>query len=228
MSKLQADGLSNVEVLQIDLDDEPSIVAAAASVSKNFGGLDVLVNNAGMAFKGSAFNEEVARTTVKTNYYGTKSVCLHFLPLIKDYGRVVNVSSRAGLLAKLHSEALKQAFTREDLTLDEVDGLMDKFVSAVGKGTATEEGWPSNTYSVSKMGVNALTRVLARDEAKNTSRKGVLINACCPGWCKTDMAGPRAPRSPEEGADVAVFLALLPKDTHANGLFFGERQQISY
>lgn len=38
MSKLQADGLSNVEVLQIDLDDEPSIVAAAASVSKNFGG----------------------------------------------------------------------------------------------------------------------------------------------------------------------------------------------
>jgi carbonyl reductase 1 len=228
VSKLQADGLSNVEVLQIDLDDEPSIVAAAASVSKNFGGLDVLVNNAGMAFKGSAFNEEVARTTVKTNYYGTKSVCLHFLPLIKDYGRVVNVSSRAGLLAKLHSEALKQAFTREDLTLDEVDGLMDKFVSAVGKGTATEEGWPSNTYSVSKMGVNALTRVLARDEAKNTSRKGVLINACCPGWCKTDMAGPRAPRSPEEGADVAVFLALLPKDTHANGLFFGERQQISY
>jgi len=38
VSKLQADGLSNVEVLQIDLDDEPSIVAAAASVSKNFGG----------------------------------------------------------------------------------------------------------------------------------------------------------------------------------------------
>jgi len=96
------------------------------------------------------------------------------IDLFPTPGRVVNVSSRAGLLAKLHSEALKQAFTREDLTLvcdsplaflhlasafphravlqDEVDGLMDKFVSAVGKGTATEEGWPSNTYSVSKMG----------------------------------------------------------------------------
>jgi len=57
-------------------------------------GLDVLVNNAGMAFKGSAFNEEVARTTVKTNYYGTKSVCLHFLPLIKDYG-IITCSSRS-------------------------------------------------------------------------------------------------------------------------------------
>lgn len=59
-------------------------------------------------------------------------------------------------------------------------------------------------------------------------RKGVLINACCPGWCRTDMAGPKAPRSPEEGADVAVYLALLPHDSHFNGLFFAERQQIDY
>jgi NAD(P)-dependent dehydrogenase (short-subunit alcohol dehydrogenase family) len=114
-------------------------------------GLDVLVNNAGMAYKGNAFNEEVARTTLATNYYGTKNVTAHFLPLIRDYGanqhasplhllhdstsspmvtfnfslfaffiitgRVVNVSSRAGLLSKLSSDALKQAFTREDLTL---------------------------------------------------------------------------------------------------------------
>jgi NAD(P)-dependent dehydrogenase (short-subunit alcohol dehydrogenase family) len=117
-------------------------------------GLDVLVNNAGMAYKGNAFNEEVARTTLATNYYGTKNVTTHFLPLIRDYGakqtriassspptrsrchctsrfqfslfaffffiitgRVVNVSSRAGLLSKLSSDALKQAFTREDLTL---------------------------------------------------------------------------------------------------------------
>lgn len=111
----------------------------------------MLVNNAGMAYKGNAFNEEVARTTLATNYYGTKNVTTHFLPLIKDYGanqhalplhllhdctsspmvtfnfslfvfffitgRVVNVSSRAGLLSKLSSDALKQAFTREDLTL---------------------------------------------------------------------------------------------------------------
>ena len=53
-------------------------------------GLDVLVNNAGMAFKGDAFDENVARTTVRTNYYGTKNVCTHFLPLIKDHGTVAS------------------------------------------------------------------------------------------------------------------------------------------
>jgi hypothetical protein len=45
------------------------------------------------------------------------------------------------------------------------------------------------------------------------------------------MAGPKAPRTAEEGADVEVYLALLPADVDAtqfNGKFFGERQPISY
>jgi NAD(P)-dependent dehydrogenase (short-subunit alcohol dehydrogenase family) len=43
-------------------------------------------------------------------------------------------------------------------------------VSDVAKDTFTAEGWPSNTYGVSKIAVNALTRIVAREEAKNTSR----------------------------------------------------------
>jgi len=227
VAQLRADGLQNVSLLRVDLLDEDVIRAAAQTVQDTYGGLDVLVNNAGMAFKGDAFDANVARATIATNYYGTKAVCKHFLPLIKDYGRVVNVTSRAGLLSKL-SPNLQQAFSKEDLTLSELDSLMEKFSSDIAKGTHKEEGWPSNTYAVSKIGENALTRILAREEANNTARNGVLINACCPGWCRTDMAGPKAPRSAEEGADVAVYLALLPRDSTYNGLFFGERQQICY
>lgn len=43
-------------------------------------------------------------------------------------------------------------------------------MSDVAKDTFTAEGWPSNTYGVSKIAVNALTRIVAREEAKNTSR----------------------------------------------------------
>ncbi|ELR11804.1 uncharacterized protein ACA1_362920 [Acanthamoeba castellanii str. Neff] len=219
VAQLKADGVANVGVLHLDIDDigfgnginggaQSSITTAADTVAKTYGGLDVLVNNAGMAFKG--FNVDVARATLATHYYGPKNVTTYFLPLIRDYGRVVNVSSRAGLLSKLSSDALKQAFTREDLTREELDTLADKFVSDVAKDTFTAEGWPSTTYGVSKIAVNALTRIVAREEAKNTSRKGVLINACCPE------------------ADVAVYLALLPHDSHYNGLFFAKRQQIDY
>jgi carbonyl reductase 1 len=52
--------------------------------------------------------------------------------------------------------------------------------------------------------VNALTRILAKDHP------GLIINACCPGWVKTDMGVQigRAPKTPEDGAKIPVRLAF--------------------
>lgn len=60
-------------------------------------------------------------------------------------------------------------------------------------------------YRVAKAGLNALTRNLAHE--LGMGRKGVLIDATCPGHCRTDMGGPDAPRSIEQGADTALWLA---------------------
>jgi 3-oxoacyl-[acyl-carrier protein] reductase len=59
-------------------------------------------------------------------------------------------------------------------------------------------------YRVAKAGLNALTRNLAHE--LGMGRRGVLVDATCPGHCRTDMGGPDAPRSVEEGADTAVWL----------------------
>lgn len=67
---VKALALPNVAPLHIDLDDHNSIKAAAAEVKTKYGGVDLLVNNAGMAFKGDAFDTHVVDTTFKTNYYG--------------------------------------------------------------------------------------------------------------------------------------------------------------
>lgn len=53
-------------------------VQAAAHVKDKFKGLDILVNNAGTASKGSAFNEEIARTTIGVNYFGMSLLVLRY------------------------------------------------------------------------------------------------------------------------------------------------------
>lgn len=60
-------------------------------------------------------------------------------------------------------------------------------------------------YRVSKAGVNALVRNLAHETGHGA--RGLLVDAICPGHCRTDMGGPDAPRSVEEGAETATWLA---------------------
>lgn len=74
-------------------------------------------------------------------------------------------------------------------------------------------------YRVSKTALNAQTRILA-NELKGSN---ILVNAVDPGWVSTDMGGAHAPRSVADGADTAVWLAVLP-DGGPSGGFFRDRQ----
>jgi NAD(P)-dependent dehydrogenase (short-subunit alcohol dehydrogenase family) len=82
-------------------------------------------------------------------------------------------------------------------------------------------GYPS--YRISKAALNAMTRVMAAD-LRGTN---ILVNAMSPGWVRTDMGGAGAPRSVEEGADTAVWLATLP-DRGSSGGFFRDRKSIDW
>jgi len=76
-------------------------------------------------------------------------------------------------------------------------------------------GGGTPAYSVSKAALNALTRMLA-DELR---RDRVLVNSVCPGWVATEMGGPAAPRTPEEGARSVVWAATLPEGGPTGGFF---------
>jgi NAD(P)-dependent dehydrogenase (short-subunit alcohol dehydrogenase family) len=90
-------------------------------------------------------------------------------------------------------------------------------------GQLAEMGAGSPSYRASKAGLNALTRTLAAE----LGGSGILVNTMSPGWVKTGMGGASAPRTTEQGADTAVWLATLP-DNGPNGGFFRDRKPIPW
>ena len=177
--------------VRLDVTNPQSIRSAQRAVAGRFDGVDILVNNAAVLL----FEHEdvlsvpldAYRRTFETNVFGAIEAARVFVPgmAAAGYGRVVNVSSGAGQLARMSDYA--------------------------------------PAYSMSKTALNAFTRILAytyRD-------RGVLVNSVDPGWVRTDMGGPSAPRSPQEGADTIVWLATLPDDGPTGG-FFHDRRPIEW
>ena len=92
-----------------------------------------------------------------------------------------------------------------------------------GAGQLTGMATYAPAYAMSKTSLNAFTRILGA----TYQGQGVLANAVDPGWVRTDMGGPSAPRSVEQGADGIVWLATLPDDGPTGG-FFRDRKVIPW
>nr|DAD25196.1 TPA_asm: hypothetical protein HUJ06_026660 [Nelumbo nucifera] len=98
---LRAQGL-DVLFCQLDISDPASIDIFVSWLKEEFGGLDILVNNAAVSFNRIGENSvEHAETVIKTNFYGPKLLTEALLPLFRrsaSISRILNVSSRLGLL----------------------------------------------------------------------------------------------------------------------------------
>ncbi|MER6412323.1 SDR family NAD(P)-dependent oxidoreductase [Streptomyces humidus] len=179
--------------LALDVTSAKSVTEAVREATGLTGGIDVLVNNAGVSLdrelRPPYVDEDILRATLDTNLTGAWRMAEVVVPGMVEagYGRVVNVTSSYGSLA-----------------------LMDS-----GRHPA---------YRISKASLNALTRMLAAE----LSGTGVLVNAADPGWTRSGMGGPSAPRGPAEGADTPVWLATLPEGDETTGRLFADRRPLPW
>ncbi len=186
----------NAIALQLDVTDQASITAAAEHIRKEFGHLDVLVNNAAIfntsKLPGMSLDEyanstrpsnvslDEMREVWETNVFGVLSVYQAMLPLLREApaARIVNVSSGLGSLT---------------MNSDPTYANRSHFTSV---------------YPASKTALNALTLAMAI-ELESTDIK---VNAVSPGFVKTNLNNYAGTESVEEGAREAVRVALLGSD----------------
>jgi NAD(P)-dependent dehydrogenase (short-subunit alcohol dehydrogenase family) len=181
--------------VQLDVTDDDSVRAAVKAIEAE-GGLDVLINNAGIEARGDGntvigaadVTADMMRETFETNVFGMVRVTHAFLPLLRRSAApvVVNVSSGLASLARV-SEA----------------------------GTPTY-AYPGVAYPASKTAVNMLTVQYAK------AFPNMRINAVEPGFTKTDLNGNTGIQTVEQGAEIIVRTAQIGPDGPTGGFFDAE------
>ena len=182
---LKKEGI-DARAIKIDMNDQADYTAVAKSIEKDFGRLDILINNAGIFLDGrkgnetSTTSEEVLRKTFDTNFFAVVALTQELLPLVRKSaaGRIVNLSS---ILGSQTLHATKGSFIYDAKTF---------------------------AYDASKAALNSFTIHLAH-ELQGTKIK---VNSAHPGWVKTEMGGEGAMLEIEVGAQTSVALATLPEN----------------
>ena len=113
-----------------------------------------------------------------------------------------------GNLNYLTSQKMKNDFKKAK-SYQELLNLTEAFKISFKNKTTDKDGWCINTYSVSKMVVNTYARVLSL--RKEIEDNDISVYAAHPGWVKTDMTGPEAPLTIEQGTVNEIFLLELPE-----------------
>jgi NAD(P)-dependent dehydrogenase (short-subunit alcohol dehydrogenase family) len=187
----------DAQALQLDVASAADRAAIAKYIEREFGRLDILINNAGVmldardgawaANQTSTTPEKILRDTFETNFFAVVALTQALLPLIRKSpaGRIVNLSS---ILASLTLHATPGSPIYDAKTF---------------------------AYDASKSALNAFTIHLAH-ELRGTKIK---VNSAHPGWVKTEMGGEGAQMELVDGAKTSVQLATLGDDGPSGGYF---------
>jgi carbonyl reductase 1 len=234
VAQLRASGCTSALVsLRLDLTDTASIAAVQTYVAREHGKLDCLINNAAVCFNDPTLYGKVPHTpfqrqaavTVNTNFFGTLALTQALLPLLRASAspRVVNVASYAGRLAILKSPEKVALFTAPTLDTSQLAVAMRQFITDVEGGVHASKGWPNTCYGMSKLGLIAYTRILARDEP------ALRVNSVDPGYCATDQNQNQGYLSAAQGAQTPLQLALLPAQAQfLSGMLFREGAEVEW
>ncbi|KAJ2702354.1 hypothetical protein FB645_004316 [Coemansia sp. IMI 203386] len=204
--------LNELRFHQLDVSNIQSIQAFIEYLTLVHGdqSTDILINNAGGVVKQNGqvvrkCNVETAYKSVQMNYFSAVNVTSLMVPRMREGGRVVFMVTALAQLG-IFSGDLPKVLVSDELSLQGLHIIENGFVSSVGKGTFSSYGFPPMPFAVAKAGLIAYARMMAR--ISNNDPRQLVFAAVCPGYVRTDMTGPYAPLTPDQGAETPVYVAL--------------------
>ena len=72
--------------------------------------------------------DEEAQETMNINFFGTLNLCNALFPLLRKNARVVNVSSRLGLLNRVSNKDIKNKILKENLTVEDIIQIVNEYI----------------------------------------------------------------------------------------------------
>jgi carbonyl reductase 1 len=208
IAALEAEGLAP-RLCMVDVDDDASVAGTAARI----GAIDIVISNAARPITPERPQREQVAAFVNTNNAGTHRMIRRFGPQVADGGRFLVVASGLGVLRYLDPPAATRFETAA--RLEDLEAVLRDFVADT---LAERPGWGPWINVPSKVGQVAAMRIYAREQQAEAARRGILIDAVCPGLVDTEASRPwfrdmsRA-RSPDAAAVDVVTLATLPPGT---------------
>ncbi|XP_023942163.2 carbonyl reductase [NADPH] 1-like [Bicyclus anynana] len=208
VAKLNELGLKP-EYHQLDVGDRNSVEKFRDYIKAKYGGLDILINNAAVLdadFMSGTYEDVV--NSININYKSIFSMKELIYPLVRNNGRIINISSDCGHLSNLKNEYWIKRLSKADLSEADVNEFVNWYVESKKNNTYNPEDFADGgtipTYRVSKIALSAVTMVHQREfESKNIS-----INSMHPGLVRTDMTSGSGFFSTDEAAETPVYLAL--------------------
>jgi len=228
VEKLKNEGV-NCKFHQLDINDLSSIKRLAEYLKENYGGLDVLINNAGVICmpESKLPMKEQLKNTVNTNYFGTLNVCTTLFPLLRPHARVVNVTSDWGCIFHIKNQEIKKQLMAKDLTINKISSTMNHFIELAGDANYDDDIWES--YMVSKNGCNALTGVQQKIFDTDRPEDDIIISAVHPGEVTTDMNPDHGTIMPDQSSETIVYLATITENPDIpKGAYWYEKKVLDW
>ncbi|XP_068624775.1 carbonyl reductase [NADPH] 3-like [Battus philenor] len=204
-----------VKYHQLDIANNDSVSRFCSFIKNEISDVDLLINNAGVLFLKDAKESKYfqAEQTILINFTALVNFNEAMLPFIAKGGKIINISSSSGHLSRIPSENLRKKLSSPNLTLEDLQKLMDDYLEAVKLNKEIEEGWGDSPYVVSKVGVNAYTFMLHR----RLVNKGIIVSCMHPGYVMSDMTRFSGSVTPEQAAKVVLKTTL---ESQSGGHFF--------